>query len=262
MTNTREESLDLFRRVMPDYQGVAPIPWKDVAQKLNETGVLDSRGETWNYTTARIFYNNNKKYIDGQEPTSNAVKPIATQEPETQTGPPEALLVKEPVSITRNGMATDGQGEQSEASPDLERTSSGSKQPQNFGAGEPKSVVPIEQKIDSKTSNEIATGPQKATMDEMVRSFESGELREIVEWWTSRKAATAPLSQVPLFRKDLEYKITGVRVKREIAKRASEKLRDPEIRSSYGGSMSNLIEILLWEFIGKPTDVLLGSPHD
>jgi hypothetical protein len=53
---------------------------------------------------------------------------------------------------------------------------------------------------------------------------------------------------------------TGFNIHKEILNRAPKKVEKDRVRS--GGSMSRLVELLLWEYIGRPEDLLEMVPED
>ncbi len=88
----------------------------------------------------------------------------------------------------------------------------------------------------------------------VARLYESETLDEIVQWWNERKEAGLP-EQRPVIRGGTgQRQNTGMCVDAVVLKRAREKARHERIRT--GGSMSQLVELLLWQYIGSPADLL------
>lgn len=82
---------------------------------------------------------------------------------------------------------------------------------------------------------------------------ESETLKDIIEWWKSREAASMDAAgRRPLFIG--ETKNTGVRINKVILERAIDKSRSE--RAKTGGNLSQLMEWLLWIYIGSPDDVV------
>ena len=82
-------------------------------------------------------------------------------------------------------------------------------------------------------------------------------LKEMIEWWKSREAASMDAAgRRPLFIG--KTKNTGVRVNEVILRRATEKAKRE--RAKTGGNLSQLMEWLLWIYIGSPDDVV-EDPH-
>lgn len=82
---------------------------------------------------------------------------------------------------------------------------------------------------------------------------ETDTLKEMIEWWKSREAASMDAAgRRPLFAG--ETKNTGVRINKVILERAVEKSKLE--RAKTGGNLSQLMEWLLWIYIGSPDDVV------
>jgi hypothetical protein len=84
------------------------------------------------------------------------------------------------------------------------------------------------------------------------------DLRDVLAWWREKK--NTPLGEVQgrlVFRGIA--KNTGVNVNKEIVKRARDKIKTDKART--GGSMSKLVELLLWQYIGSPEDLLEKVPE-
>ncbi|MBI5251576.1 MAG: hypothetical protein HY912_18960 [Desulfomonile tiedjei] len=86
---------------------------------------------------------------------------------------------------------------------------------------------------------------------------ETETLQEMIEWWKSRESASMDAAgRRPLFIG--ETKNTGVRINKVILERAIEKSKRE--RAKTGGNLSQLMEWLLWIYIGSPDDVV-EDPH-
>jgi hypothetical protein len=82
---------------------------------------------------------------------------------------------------------------------------------------------------------------------------ETDTLKEIIEWWKTRESAAMDAAgRRPLFVG--KTKNTGVRINETILERAVEKSRRE--RAKTGGNLSQLMEWLLWIYIGSPDDVV------
>ena len=78
-------------------------------------------------------------------------------------------------------------------------------------------------------------------------------LKALLDWWKSRPEATVSTPEPrPVFTG--ESKNTGIRINKTILERATAQAR--EQRWQTGGSLSQLVELLLWRYIGSPEDVL------
>jgi hypothetical protein len=79
------------------------------------------------------------------------------------------------------------------------------------------------------------------------------DLKALLEWWRQKKSS--PLGEIqvrPVFKG--EQKNSGFHLNEEIMKRARDKLKGDRQRS--GKSLSQLVELLLWQYIGSPEDLL------
>ncbi len=82
---------------------------------------------------------------------------------------------------------------------------------------------------------------------------EADTLKEIVQWWKTRESAAMEASlRRPVFTG--KTRNTGIRVNTEILDRAIDKAREERLKT--GGNISQLVEWLLWVYIGSPDDVV------
>lgn len=79
------------------------------------------------------------------------------------------------------------------------------------------------------------------------------DLHEMLQSWKARnKADIAPPQYRPVFRGNRRN--SGIHVNEIILRRAVKKAKLDRART--GGSLSRLVEFLLWQYIGSPADVL------
>lgn len=82
---------------------------------------------------------------------------------------------------------------------------------------------------------------------------ESETLKEIIDWWKSREsAAMEALDRRPVFIG--KTRNTGIRISEAILDRAITKAKEEKLKT--GGNLSQLLEWLLWIYIGSPDDVV------
>jgi hypothetical protein len=82
---------------------------------------------------------------------------------------------------------------------------------------------------------------------------ETETLKEIIEWWKSREStALDTVERRPVFIG--KTKNSGIRVNEVILDRALNKAKQERLRT--GGSLSQLVEWLLWVYIGSPEDLV------
>jgi hypothetical protein len=106
--------------------------------------------------------------------------------------------------------------------------------------------------IDSADAQEVT--PDTTTVP--LQSHEIEVLREIIEIY---RASKLDLSLVrPRFKKPRSN--SGILLNDEIRIRALEKAKaDPD---TTGGSLSALVELMLWRYLGSPSDVVEGSDSE
>jgi hypothetical protein len=109
----------------------------------------------------------------------------------------------------------------------------------------------------TKKTDAGEVNPELDVLDELVVSYQQGDLAQILTWWKEQRTVVGLMEARPEFRGDLRYKSTGIRVREEILARAMKKAKRQRLKS--GGSISSLVELLLWEYIGSPAD-LLAAP--
>lgn len=104
-----------------------------------------------------------------------------------------------------------------------------------------------------------AAGSREAapeTVSEPLQSHEIETLREIIEKYRANQLDLS--GGRPRFRKPRTN--SGILLNEAIRKRALEKAKaDPD---ATGGSLSGLVELLLWRYIGSPSDVVEGSDSE
>lgn len=89
-------------------------------------------------------------------------------------------------------------------------------------------------------------------------------LQEIIEWWKSGKANEAKRSlfmapHYPAFKDEFKKGNRSLSLRTEIMQRAEKKIQRDKVRT--GGSLPNLVDLLLWHYIGSPDD-LLEPPYE
>jgi len=82
---------------------------------------------------------------------------------------------------------------------------------------------------------------------------ETDTLKEMIEWWKSREAAAMEASvRRPVFLG--KTRNTGIRVSEAILDRAVAKAKQERLKT--GGNLSQLVEWLMWIYLGSPDDVV------
>lgn len=120
-------------------------------------------------------------------------------------------------------------------------------------------TLPISQdSVESAGRPEPPFSLQEETARGLAVLYESGFLTEMFEQWKSGKAleemdSTSPR---PNIRGKKGRRNTGIAVDREVLERATKKMNRE--RGATGGSLSQLVELLLWMYVGSPQDLLEG----
>lgn len=86
-------------------------------------------------------------------------------------------------------------------------------------------------------------------------SEEVGTLREIISWYESRRIGLDHIERRPIFKG--RTRNTGIKINEELLNRAVQKAKKQRVRT--GGSLSGLVELLLWKYLDEPDD-LIESP--
>jgi hypothetical protein len=97
-------------------------------------------------------------------------------------------------------------------------------------------------------------GMAAGTAEGLARLYETGALDELVQWWNQRKGEALP-EQRPVIRGEAGRKRnTGMYVDADVLERARVQAQAEKLRT--GGTMSQLVELLLWQYVGSPVDLL------
>ncbi|MGB6068816.1 MAG: hypothetical protein WBG50_28735 [Desulfomonilaceae bacterium] len=100
--------------------------------------------------------------------------------------------------------------------------------------------------------------PQRATSLPQWLQDDLDSLRTLLEWWKSQPAGITlqdVMERRPVFRG--KTRNSGIRVNEEILERAVTKAKQDKTRT--GGNLSQLVEWLMWKYIGEPVDLVQGS---
>lgn len=137
--------------------------------------------------------------------------------------------------------------------------------PEEAGVPElgPSEVTSIPVADDSTAiSHDLGMVPEDhaALLMELIDSYSTPEgdlFRMIQEWKVKTVQSTTFPERRPIFRSDFDHQITGVRIKSFIWEAAKQKMLTEKVKT--GGSMSALIELLLWEYAGRLAEALEGD---
>jgi hypothetical protein len=104
-------------------------------------------------------------------------------------------------------------------------------------------------------SKKEPTKPEASTTTSLPQWLleESDTLKEMIEWWKSRESAAMEASvRRPVFIG--KTRNTGIRVSEAILDRAVAKAKQEKLKT--GGNLSQLVEWLMWIYLGSPDDVV------
>jgi hypothetical protein len=100
--------------------------------------------------------------------------------------------------------------------------------------------------------------PTKA-VPEWMDALAQEDLKDLLAWWRKQKSAPSRETQSrPMFKG--KRRNTGVHVNEDILSRVMKKVKADKVRT--GGSLSLLVELLLWRYIGSPPDLLEDVPQE
>lgn len=86
-------------------------------------------------------------------------------------------------------------------------------------------------------------------------SEEIAALREIISWWESRSIGLETFERRPIFKG--QTRNTGIKINEELLNRAVQKAKKERLRT--GGSLSGLVEWLIWKYLDEPDDLIESS---
>lgn len=109
------------------------------------------------------------------------------------------------------------------------------------------------QKITFQIDMNILKGSHEGQKDRSpLTADETGTVREIISWWKSRRMGLDEIERRPLFKGNTRN--TGIKINEELLQRAVEKAKKERLKT--GGSLSGLVEFLLWKYLDEPDDLL------
>ncbi|MFC1835947.1 hypothetical protein ACFL2Q_14715 [Thermodesulfobacteriota bacterium] len=192
-----------------------------IAEDLNEEGVLTSTGKKWTKSNVSAYKTRLKQKDEKQaESGKDARLPEHTKDLPKEDVEEGKTMVESPKELPKEEAIEEKK----------ERLPS------------PTNDLPI--------SIETAKG--------LAELYESGALQELIAWKEEQmQVQKLEIRDIrPMF-KTAKKKNTGIYIDAEILKRAEEKMKQERVQT--GGSLSKLVELLLWQYVGSPDDVLESS---
>jgi hypothetical protein len=135
--------------------------------------------------------------------------------------------------------------------------------PNATDSGKPFADVPNNTNVTAIASVTNLTNTSETPMDALIRLYESGTIPQLIAWWESHVSQDRELpameEQRPVIRgnkiRNGKSKAnTGIQIDIEVLERAQAKLKQEAVAT--GGSLSQLVELLLWRYIGAPQDLV------
>lgn len=101
-----------------------------------------------------------------------------------------------------------------------------------------------------------STPVQQEINFEKPENKQAEEIQEMLQWWRDKKDNQIHLGEVrPILDGSEGQKFTRVKVDVRILKMATEKVKKE--RAQTGGSVSKLVELLLWKYLGEPEEFIV-----
>jgi len=114
----------------------------------------------------------------------------------------------------------------------------------------------LRQKMKFKIDLDVLKGSREDPKDvSPLSSNEVDTLREVISWWQSRRMRLDHIERRPVFKG--QTRNTGIQINRELLNRATQKAKKERLRT--GGSLSGLVELLLWKYLDEPDDLIESS---
>jgi hypothetical protein len=230
---TVEELKELFTDAMK----ASNYDLKVTADSLNKKGITTKTGVQWTREGARSFCKRDLPdlYAEWKAHMDTADKPKRT---------PKAKLP----ATTQNATKT------------IESPVDGPAE--DFGTVTPPDIPEAKQVATSEPGaiyqeeTNILPGVDMDAVSKLVELYQSGKLTEMVSWYetTNEIPRMETATSRPMFRAD-DRMNTGVMLSKTVRDKALERAQSEPGR--VGKSLSQLIEYLLWDYAGRPTDALV-----
>jgi hypothetical protein len=117
--------------------------------------------------------------------------------------------------------------------------------------------IPMSTQVKVTPKIPASTPENQEALSALIDLYESGKLTELLDWYenTRHEVNMKTPQQRPLFKGKLIN--TGIRISEPILKKAQAKLKTE--RGKTGGSLSKLLELLLWKYIDSPPELIEGN---
>lgn len=237
--------------------------YAEIAEVMNAVKMFSPQGVPWTPENLATFMARQKKSTRSQKPETTSdnipIVDLASTEQESvahdaaTTDAIAATSSPEPETLPQH----DQELTSSDSMADTSKAVTDDDMVQKIEVPEPEKDRPKAAAIDYVAPTIIQGMPPEAVS--MLAEFhKAGELAQLMEWWRATKGkggeSTMPAKRPTL--KGPEGRInTGLLIDKTLKDRALEAAkRDPAMT---GGSLSLLIELLLWRFLGEPAEFLV-----
>jgi hypothetical protein len=124
----------------------------------------------------------------------------------------------------------------------------------------------IESQGDTSTEPEVTESQEPTTAGDdalavLAELYRSGKITEVISWYEATKGEAGMIQAIerrPMFKG--ERRNTGIKLSKSILDAAVAKCKTEPQR--VGGSFSQLVEYLLWRYIGSPAEMVEGIDQD
>lgn len=111
---------------------------------------------------------------------------------------------------------------------------------------------PADESADAKEKPTKSSDSDRRSVTQQFTDEEVEEIRELLDQYKKIRVDVSSLSRRPVFKGPRTN--SGIRCDDVIRRRALAKAQQDSTRT--GGNLSSLIELLLWEYLGRPEDVV------
>jgi hypothetical protein len=204
--------------------------WDEVIEKFTILGIKKDRGGKWDVKQASQYWKRHKADIisimedmtDKKESDEQQDKPLDISTNDIPSGPNK----EEPVDLSTD-----------------------------YAPESNTNNIPISPKTADRSRQAV---PKLAPNPESINALSdhADEIIEMLNWWRGKKDQQIHLGEArPILDGGEGQKNTGVKVDLKILKMATEKAQKE--RAQTGGSVSKLVELLLWKYLGEPEEFIV-----
>jgi hypothetical protein len=224
--------------------------WAGLATALNEGGIFTSTGKSWTAANVRIFAR--RHHIISFELTGDDSKDseqrVSNNFPVMSASmPPESSRVEQ---FDKDDSVTGSDTTQAAQEQLITNESPVARELDQEFQNPPR---PADKQISPEIAKDLLTNDELALIKKLLNDYQNGRLGHMLEWWNQNQGAfQSTQERRPLFKG--KRRNTGLHVNEKILELAIEKVKKDKYWS--GGSLSLLVERLLWTYVGEPESLL------